>query len=71
VHGGYPAEADRDRSFNGLQADTEREAMRIRNAVPDERQGDRRLGKSDVAGPQRNEIGDVHQHEHERRGNKW
>ena len=62
------ADADADRRLDRLQPDPEREAARVGNAVLLQRQRDRGLHEADVAGPEREDRRDVHQHEHEAGG---
>src|SRR4051794_25187220 len=58
---------DADRRLDRLQPDREREALAIGNAVRAQRQRDRRLEEADVAGPEREDRRDVHQHEDDSR----
>src|SRR5205814_9652661 len=48
-----------------LQTEPVRDAARVGDAVLRQRQRDRRLDEPDVAGPEREDRRDVHQHEHE------
>ena len=64
------AEAEGDRGFDGLEADAKREAVSVGDAVADEWQCDCRLGESDVAWSEWNEVGDIHEYEHERGGDE-
>src|SRR6266540_930741 len=62
------SEADADGGLDDLEADPECEAVCVGDAVANQRQRDRRLDEPDVPGPERDDGGDVHQHEHERSG---
>ncbi len=59
------ADPDPHRRLDRLQADSEREALGIGDAVRDERKRDRGLHQPDVARPEREDRRHVHQHQHE------
>src|SRR5919197_1770008 len=56
-------EPDPDRGLDRLQPDPVREAVRVRDAVGEERGRDRRLEEAYVAGPEGKDRDDVHEHE--------
>ena len=58
-------DADADGRLDRLQADPERDAAAVGDAVVHERRRDRDLDEADVAGPEREDRRDVDQHEHE------
>src|SRR5262249_23045688 len=65
------SDADSDRRLDGLQPDAESDAVRVRDAVADERDRNGDLHKAEVPGPEREDRRDVHQHEDEAGRREW